>query len=147
MTLTVKDVAERLNGAEYPVHMSREFRNELKRDGIVVAMGESDDLFSFYGAIDDDKYVYDGGTALIDREGLLPNRDDIDDDEMLERYFQRIKNPTEVKAIWAPSEELAGAPDVSWLIQMEPPHEMFNVMEDEGVFCRGVVFALSDLPK
>lgn len=43
-----------------------------------------------------------------------------------------------VKAIWCPRNEM-GEIYASWLIESDLPHEHFDIIEDEELFCRGAV--------
>jgi hypothetical protein len=36
--------------------------------------------------------------------------------------------------------------DYSWTYATEIPHATFEVIEDDGPYCRGIVFALADVP-
>jgi hypothetical protein len=102
--------------------------------------GESDDLMGFYGAINDEVGCYDGCGAFVDNEGLIPNRDSIDqDDEALHHWFHRKEKARPIAALWC------DGPDISWTFKTNIPHETFDVMEEDTVFCRGIVFSLDRL--
>lgn len=110
-------------------------------NGFVIVVGHSDDGAMFYGSIYDQFDCYDGGTALVDSEGLLPCRDNIDDDEELESYFARKNSTSAIKAIW-------GQEGYSWTYETEIPHVTFDLLEDydeEDKFCRGIIFSIKDL--
>jgi hypothetical protein len=73
--MTPKALAEALNGIEYSatIHLhGSDLMKLAKGAGLVVAYGFSDDLLEFDGALYDEFGCYDGGTALIDADGLLP---------------------------------------------------------------------------
>lgn len=140
--MTKEELAQKLNGADYPHGLNNRLRSlkSLIRDaGLVVVYGASDDLMEFDGAINDELGAYGGQTALVDAEGLLPNREEIDDDEELEKFFSRKPFAREIKAVWNPN-----GPNPPWTFETTIPHATFEVTEDEGVFCRGIVFALED---
>lgn len=134
-----KQLAELLNNTQYPVRIDDELRKQAKENGLVIVYGTSDDLMEFEGAIQDEFGCYDGGTALVDSKGLLPEREDIDDDDALEEYFSRKKNVRHIEAMWCKEDEY------SWTYKTDIPHETFEVLDEAEEYCRGIVFSLSDL--
>jgi len=149
--MDTKELAEQLTGAQYPLHhhVSKELFDQAKAAGLVIVFGASDDLMEFRGAIYDEVGVYDGGTAFVDSEGLLPDRENIEDDDELQSYFQRQPNAREITAYWD-DDELATVDDIdagrafTWTYRTEIPHATFAVMEGDEPYCRGIVFALKD---
>lgn len=137
--MTKEDAAALLNGFEYPARGIETHAKELKESGLVAVFGMSDDLMEFRGAIYDEVGAYDGATAMIDTEGLIPLWDNLDDDEdAYAAYFRRKPNGIAVEAVWSPDDL-----EASWLIRTEIPHATFDILEDGDLYCRGVVFALS----
>ncbi|MGS3142153.1 hypothetical protein ACB274_06090 [Aeromonas sanarellii] len=138
--MQVQDLAGRLNGASYPLRISKELEAQAKVAGLVIVYGASDDLMEFAGAINDEIGVWDGGTALVDAEGLLPeDADNLDTDEERARYYYRKGRAKTIEALWAKEG------DYSWTYRTEIPHETFEVVEGSGPYCRGIVFSLADL--
>ena|SRR5690606_8521479 len=133
-----KELAEKLDGIEYPVRLSEELINQAKADGLVIVFGASDDLMEFRGAICDEVGCYDGGTALLDSDGLLPDRDQIKDDDELHQYFNRKQKAKTIEALWCEEG------DYSWTYITDIPHVAFRVMEDGEPYCLGIVFVLAD---
>lgn len=78
MSMKKEELAAMLNGREYRNEITREEAAEAKAAGLVVVYGASDDLMEFEGAIRDELGCYDGGTAFVDKKGLL-DRGQIDD--------------------------------------------------------------------
>ena len=142
--MTPKALAEALNGIEHSATMhlhGSDLIKLAKNAGLVVAYGFSDDLLEFDGAICDEFGCYDGGTALIDADGLLPEFESAsEDEEACRRYFERKLNAREIEAIWD-----GNADGYAWTLKTDIPHEVFAIMEDGAAFSRGIVFALSDL--
>lgn len=139
--MNAKELAAALNGVEYRQvsNRMRELAKAAKEAGLVVVYGMSDDLMEFEGAIYDELGASDGKTAYVDDEGLLPDRDSIDDDVELQRYFERKPHAVPIHAEWC------AHPPYSWTFQTDIPHETFIITEkDEPDFCRGIVFALAD---
>jgi len=136
--MTKEELAEKLNGCEIGNEISGKLEAEAKESGLVVIFGASDDLMEFRGAIHDECGAYNGTTALIDAKGLLPERDQIDDDDVLEDFFNRRKTAEKVNAFWCVSTKY------SWIYETNLPHTSFDVMEDGEKYCRGIVL---ELPK
>lgn len=138
--MTKEELAARLNGREYRKEITSQERLEAKESGLVVVYGASDDLMEFEGAIYDEMGCYDGGTALIDADGLL-DREQIedDDDEAIANYVARKKTARSIEALWSKED------GYSWTYQTEIPHATFEVVEDGEPYCRGIVLALVDL--
>lgn len=67
--MTLKEFAERLNGAEYngyPV-FSKEDIGIAKENGFVIVTGTSDDLMEFEGAIEDEAGCFNGGKVYFSK--------------------------------------------------------------------------------
>jgi len=140
--MTKEDAAALLNGFEYPARGIDTHAKALKEAGLVAVFGQSDDLMEFRGAIYDEVGAYDGGSALVDSEGLIPNFEtvlDEGDEDTLAAYFRRKPAGMAVEAVWSPDDL-----EASWLIRTKIPHATFDILEDGDLFCRGVVFALAD---
>lgn len=133
--MNIQEVADKLNGVQYRQEgkiLTREFCKELYREGIVVVLGQSDDLIEFVGAVSDELGAYD---HYFDSNGLLRNECDCDDCP----YFERLVKQYYVKAVWCET------PEYAWTYDTNIPHVTFDVMEDDEKYCRGIVFKLSDL--
>lgn len=140
----VIELADQLNGSEHGFTLSALQQQFAKERGLVVVYGASDDLIEFEGAFRDEGSVYDGGTVRLDAEGLLPDIDNMRDDDTisndeLNRFFYRQGRSKTIEAIWG---EPAG---YSWSYKTDIPHATFEVMDGGGPYCRGIVFALADL--
>lgn len=143
--MNAQDLAARLNGRECGSEITKDEEVEAKAAGLVVVFGASDDLVELRGAIDDELGAYDSKTLLVTRHGLLSTWDGVRSgaEEDAERYFrEKASGYQELEAVWCPVEP-KGA---SWAYETSIPHATFDVMEDGDLYCRGIVFALSDLP-
>jgi hypothetical protein len=134
-------LAALLDGIQYPAHRSiaKDQIEAAKAAGLVIVFGASDDLMELEGAIRDEFGCYDGGTALIDAEGLLPERENIEDDDELQEYFKRKPQARKIEALWCKED------GYSWTYSTDIPHSTFEVLDGEDHYCRGIVFALADL--
>ena len=133
-------LSKKLNGVAYGNETTPEIETEAKERGLVIVFGASDDLMEFRGAFYDEVGAYDGGSAFVNENGLLENECDNEDCP----YFEREKaKAREIKAIWCP-EDSEGNTYASWLMETDIPHYKFDVMEDGELYCRGLVFLLTD---
>lgn len=135
--LTLKSAAQQMNGNEYTEEGSRELFDQMKENRMVAVFGASDDLMEFHGAIEDEVGAYGGGSAYIDSNGLVENRCGEGDD------CPNFKPSGElVEALW-----LQNDINASWTYKTDIPHETFDIMEDDKIYSRGIVFYLpnSDL--
>lgn len=135
--MTKEQLAERLNGVQYGDETNVEIEREARESGLVIVFGASDDLVEFRGAINDEGSGL--RTALVDRKGLLPDRDQIENDTELEALFARWKTARRIDPLWCKE------PGYSWTYKTDIPHSTFEVLEDEDFYCRGIVFALSSV--
>jgi hypothetical protein len=131
-----EDLAAMLNGRQYRKEMTKTEEREAKDAGLVVVFGASDDLMEFRGAVCDEVGAYDGGDAYFTKAGLLVN--DCDNEDC--PHFAKAKEAaTIVEARWDDG-------GYSWICDTTIPHATFEIMEDDEKYCRGIVFALADVP-
>lgn len=127
-----------LNNCRKGDEVSDEINLLAKENNLVIVYGASDDLIEFEGAIDDELDAYGGRTVYLDKNGIIKNL--CDDEDCL--YYQKIIE----KAIFI----IAHWHDTGyycWSYETSIPHETFDVLEDDGVFCRGIVFSLDNLTR
>lgn len=136
------ELAAQLDKIQYPVIIDNKLLVAAEAADLVVMYGASDDLMELQGAINDEAGMYNGGTIIIDRKGVLPNSESLMDDSptkaQVREYFEREKESTTIKAVW-------DSEGYSFIYKTRIPHATFEVMEDEEKYCRGIVFSLSDI--
>lgn len=137
--VTKESVAAALTGSSYPFDVPREVAAQAKSAGLLIIYGASDDLMEFDGIIRDEVGCYDGGSALLDRSGLVQRDDDATDDEIAD-YVIRKRSSAKVDALWAAEGEY------SWTYATDVPHATFEIVEDGEPYCRGIVIDTRDLP-
>jgi len=135
--MTISELVKEIDGSEYPFRLSKEQVEKAKQSGIVVVYGASDDLMEFEGFVWDERGAYEGAIAFIDKNGLLPVRECIEDDEVLKDYFKRIDDAKSIDALWC-----NGDGTVAWTYETDIPHETFKIMDDDEVYCVGIVFKI-----
>lgn len=141
--VTAKELAARLDGAEYGLWGREDDFALAKQSGLVIVYGMSDDLMEFEGAIDDEADVFNGCTVYLTKEGLmhyLMRYPDCDPEWHNCPYYMRERqNAKKIKARWCAVE------DKPWTYETDIPHETFRVYEDGELFCEGIVFSVEDL--
>lgn len=125
--LTPKEFAEKLDGREYRSEITREEHKEAFENGLVVVYGASDDLIEFNGCIDDELSAYRGACFGIKSKNMKVKED-----------YEGDKN--KIKAIWD-NKELG----TSWNYETTIPHATFKIVEEEDLYCIGIVFSIYDL--
>jgi hypothetical protein len=132
-TITMEEAAAALDGDQYGEEGSRELFARMKDAGLVAAFGASADLLEMRGAIGGELGAFGGGEAHIGERGLPKG---------VCLYFEkRLEWAPYVEALWCP-DGVEGNP--SWLMKLsdDRPTAQFKIMEDDDLFCIGVVFPL-----
>lgn len=137
--MDIATVAKQLHGCTYPLRLGKETEAQLKDAGIVIVHGNSDDIMSFSGAIYDEVSCYDGGTALLDAEGLLSESTEDMSEEELRHHLDRKTRAMAIHALWS---DHAGP---AWTYNTEIPCQTFEVIDDGEIYCIGLVFSLGAL--
>lgn len=136
--LTKEAMAALLTGREYTEEMTADEEGAAKAAGLLVIFGGSDDLMEFRGAVHDERGA--PAVALVDAKGLLPYREDIqDDDDAIKDYFARAPLVRAVDALWCKED------GYSWTYRTEIPHATFEIVEGGEPYCRGIVIDVVDL--
>lgn len=140
--MTPQEMADQLDGREYPLRLSDQEKDFASVQGMVVVYGASDDLMEVEGAIQDEGDCYNGETFQIDKEGIIESwesaKDNIESEEGFQRYFRRKENAKQIEAIWDKD-------DISWQYKTDIPHATFKIMEEGEVYCIGIVFDIKEL--
>lgn len=138
--MTKETLAALLNGREYGDEITREEEAQARAAGLVAVFGYSDDNAELRGAIHDEVGCGDGGTFMVGKSGVIPEPDR-DELEVLEKFGVldvATKSGRKIKAIWSRG-------DYSWQYETDIPHATFEIFEEGGKYCRGIVFAIADL--
>ena len=126
--MDAKTLAERLNGREYGLELTKAEEQEAKRDGLVVVFGASDDLMELRGALDEEIGCYNGGIAWVVRGFVF------------ETAIYAPANSKQIEAVWC------GPNGAAWEYRTDIPHDTFNIYEDGKLYCVGIIFSVEDLP-
>lgn len=148
MQLTAQALAARLNGREYGSEITNDEAAEAKAAGLVVVFGYSDDNVELRGAIDEEVGAYEGVTLRVTPQGFLaqwPEGGFDREDDAADYFAKKAAGFKEIEAVWCPKATEADAdPFASWAFKTAIPHATFDVVEEGGLFCRGIVFRLAD---
>lgn len=145
--MTKEALASLLNGRAYTKEITDDEAATAKANGLVVLFGASDDLCELRGAIYDEVDAYDSTTVLIGTDGkFLPELEDEEKKALkkhgaLKAALDLRKAATKIQVRWCHESE----PDYSWTLTTDAPHAPFDIMEDGGKFCRGLVIDLKEL--
>ena len=123
-----------LHGCQIGNEISKEMEQIAKENNLVVVFGASDDLMEFRGAIDDELDAVEGTTAYLDRHGLIINKCDCDD---CPYHAAASMGASTVKALWCATDEY------SWTFETSITHFVFDVMDGDEKYCKGIVFSLA----
>jgi len=137
--MTKEELAAQLNGLEYTTRIPGALIAAAQSAGLVILCGASDDLMEFYGARREEIGCYDGGTAFVNAQGVLPDRDTLEEDNEIAELVHRQKSAKPIEALWCKED------GYSWTYKTDIPHATFEVVEDGEPYCRGLVFSLADL--
>ncbi len=134
--MTKEEAAQQLHGCEYLKEGSKALFEAMKESGLVAVYGGSDDLVYFAGAVSDELGAGERSTYLFTRDGLIQNECENDDCP----YHAKLKKAgIPLKTVW-------DRDGISWQYETKIPHATFDVMEDGDIYCRGIVFALAEVP-
>ena len=138
MTMTKEELAKMLDRSQYPFKVTKAFKERAKSANLVIVYGASDDLMEFRGAIDEELSACDGTTALLSPVSGLLLKSECNDDCP---YFKALaSNAIELRQVWCPE-----SINASWGYETKIPHATFDILEDDDLYCRGIVFNLSDV--
>lgn len=134
--MNINEFAKLLNGREMGNEIDRQLKNEAHDLGFVVVFGYSDDNTEFAGVIDDEVGCYGGEIIYLDGKKILEHCEEECG------HWQKVKEKCKIiEAIWCgPSSDI-----ISWTYKTDIPHAVFEIMEDDEVFCEGIVFDINNL--
>lgn len=146
MKRTLKEYAELLNNHQFRDYFDENLIQDMKKDGVVVAYGYSDDLFELDGALYEEYDV--GNTKLYWFGGKFVKSISIDellrmvDDEFPMLYDSIAKL---LKMEEKPYIKITCPSDVQFAYETNFPVEYFNVYDDDELYCKGFVFELNSI--
>jgi hypothetical protein len=133
-------LAATLNGREYGQEISPDEEKQAKSNGLVIVFGYSDDNVEFRGAINEELGCGENTVIQLHSKGILDYPKHECDCNFC-NYKPIANQCAEIKTLWCK------IPDYSWTYETSIPHAVFDILEDGGTYCRGIVFSISDLPQ
>ena len=127
--MTKEEMAAKLHGPEIGNEFNREDRVEAKAAGLIVVYGYSDDCVEVDGVSCDEREI---APLRFTCHGLQ----DVHENDC------ECDNCTTEAAIVNPEYK-----DGIWRFETDIPRATFDIMEEGALFCRGIVFSLSDCPE
>ena len=130
--MTKEEFAMLVDGREYQYPQFTNQELELaKRNNLVIVCGASDDLIELYGAIYDEGDCFDGGIIYLNEKGIQEYPDE---------------TTKKIEAIWCdPKAFDADGRPITWTYKTDIPHETFMLTDENGAYCRGMIFTLEDM--
>ena len=130
--MDIVSFAEMLNGREYRQEITKEEIKLAKDLGFVVVFGYSDDLTELEGAISGEVSSYNGTTIYLTKEGIF------EECECECKYSIKAKeNSKVIEVFWGRG--------FTWEYETNIPHEIFEIIEEDEKYCRGIVFDIKNL--
>ena len=129
--MTIQEVAEMMNGREYLNELTDEEADEMKRSGIVVVFGYSDDNVELRGAVDDEIAAFEGTEFYITSDGMF----DKPCEYQCKLYREYLRKSKKITAIFD---------NKGWHFETDIPHIEYDINEDGELFCKGIAFYLKD---
>ena len=134
------ELAAMIDGIDY-AEERQDAWDLAKKNGCVIVFGYSDDNIEFRGAIDDELGAFDGGTYYVRKDGAL-SRDKISENSITALWYGKTEGK-QLYDIFRYTDEAGSV--IPWTYITNIPHHEFIMYEDGNTFCRGIVFAISDL--
>ena len=132
----IKKWQEKLNGREYREELEPFEEEELKKDGIVVVFGCSDDLCEIHGALSSEIDCYGGNKEVYVREAecfVSPDYYDYSSDELIQIDLSK-----------RPYIDISNTRD-GWKYEIpDIPQAEFIIYEEDTIYCTGKLFYLKD---
>lgn len=136
--MTPEQMAAQLNGREYGREITAAEEAQARDAGLVIVFGYSDDNCELRGAIRDEVGAVNGTKIRFDSNGI-PDCKCLD--TSCPYFAERVAAmPGLLVVVWNDT----GSP--AWSYETTIPHATFDVMEDGEVYCRGIVFRVTDIP-
>ena len=147
----INQFAESINGRYDYFALSKDEIEAAKKNNLVVVYGQSDDIMTFWGAINNSLSCYGGGEAFLlitDKTMSIIGSCECGDvschwcftHTLIEKGITNYK-AIPITAVWKEDGEPC------WLYKTSIPHVKFNILDDydDTVYCQGIVFSLDNL--
>ncbi len=132
--MTMDEAAAQLNGSQYLKEGSKALFQAMASSRLVAVFGGSDDIVYFAGASDEELGARNGSVYHVGPEGLMTNPC-VDG---CPYHAKLLEGAVTITAVWYRD-------GISWQYETAIPHVTFDVMEDDDLYCRGIVFSLDRL--
>src|SRR5215471_9275310 len=137
--MTKEDLAALIDKSAYPFRLSKELQLQAKIAGLVVVYGASDDLMELRGSVEAEYDAYEGTEILVTRQGVFDEtacHDKCAYFRLAKKQAQEIGQP--IRAVWDKD-------GYSWMYETLIPHVTFEILEDDEPYCKGIIFALTEV--
>lgn len=138
--VTKETIAKQLHGMEYGTRIPRSITKAAKEANLLIVHGASDDLIQFFGVWEDEVGARDKTVVTFDEQGFVPAFDSVHgkwrDAEDALAWAHRCRRACEIHVHFGAS---------GWTYSTSFPVARFDIVEDNAVYCRGMVFGLQDV--
>lgn len=141
-------MAKALNGCSY-CNLPWALVQRAKAERLLIVVGESDDIVSLYGVVNDEA----SSSFMVGPSGIQPSLSSMLEEclERVSRYGEGDQTARKQLTDWVSANSQSGVvtanyPDEhGWSFKTELDHACFEVIEDGDVQCVGIVLALDAL--
>ena len=125
--MAAQKLADLLDGTQYPFieNAEPEFISLAAQNGLVIVYGYGDDTIHFAGASTGHTYTMGGEIVHYAEQGI------VDPDACKEKYIS-------IKTDWDDD-------GYQWNFSTDTDHAVFDVLDGDVKYCRGIVFHISSL--
>lgn len=124
----IREIKNLIDGTHYRSKLDSIAVSLARTNGIVIMYGESDDILSFQGVIDDEAGAYNG----LSYKGLEFN-------EAFPKDIKELMTNHQIELIWHDE----GQKSWSFKVDERSKFERFNIMEDGEVFSEGLILVVN----
>lgn len=126
--MTKKEWSQKLNNRQYREEITAEEEAEAKNDGVVICFGYSDDCLELRGALNDEVGIYTSKQkeVALDSKGIILTEEKV------------TKNHVIILCGWCKE-------GYDWHFKSDIPFEPFDILEEDGKYCRGIVLSIEDI--
>ena len=140
------EYANKLHNMEYGSDDIENIEKELEENGIVAVIGASDDLCEMYGAIHDEFDCYNGNTLYWNGKNFFTESQKEEFlgyvDDQYPEFFEMCQKLFKNNAHYIKIED---GKNCQFEYTTNIPNVRFAVMEDDELYCAGILFFAKDL--
>lgn len=134
----IQNLIKKLHNSKYPFRLTKQVIQYLGSLNLILVYGQSDDMISVSGAINDDEYISGNMSILLSKKGILKDNESLDTDNELLAWKEQKDNSKEIKILWDSNGYL-------WEYETEIPHDEFDILDGEDKYCKAMIISMDKL--